>query len=143
MQLTEPEDKSTLLQPKNIIKLQQITRAILYYAGAVDGTLMTNLNKLAYTQANGTQGTMRATKTIMDYCHTHSDAKIQYCASQMKLQIHSGVLYLSASKVRSRAGGQFFLSDHLDTSSPTKQNGAVLVVASILKILMTTPRTTR
>ena len=79
---------------------------------------------------------MQATKQLMDYCHTHSDAKIRYCAIQMKLHIHSVASYLSASKERSRVGGHFFLSDKFNPKSQTKNKGAVLVVAAILKNVM-------
>ena len=136
VQLTESEDKTHLLQPKDITKLQQIIGMMLYYAMAVGGTLMYTLNELASEQANGTQTTLRATKKLMDYCHTHSYATIRYFESQMKLHIHSNALYLSASKARSRVGGQFLLSDHFDTSSPTKHNVSVLVVANVLKNVM-------
>ena len=54
----------------------------------------------------------------------------------MQLHIYSDAWYLSVSKSRSRVGGYFFLSDHFDPSSPTKHNGAVLVVAAILKNVM-------
>ena len=88
-QLTEPRDKTPLLQPDNITKLHQIIGALLYYSRAVDGTLMATLSELASAQSQGTQETMQATKNLMDYFHTHSDAKIRYCASQMQLHIQS------------------------------------------------------
>ena len=50
---------------------------MLYYARAVDGTLMINLNELAYAQTKSNQATMRANKKLMNYCHTHSDATIR------------------------------------------------------------------
>ena len=83
VQFTEPEDKRPLLQPKDITKLQKIIGALLYYARAVDGTLMTTLNELASAQTNGTQATMRATGKLIYYCHTHSDATMKYCSIQM------------------------------------------------------------
>ena len=89
MQFTEPKYKTPLLQPKDITKLQQIIGAMLYYARVVDGTLMTTLNKLAYAQSNITQATMPTNENLMDYCHTHSDAMIQYCSSQIELHINS------------------------------------------------------
>ena len=107
MQLTEPRDKTPLLKPDDITKLQQIVGALLYYVRAVGGTLMATLNELASTQTQGTQSTMQATKNLMDYFHTHSDAKIRYCASQIQLHRHSDASYLSASKARSRVGGAF------------------------------------
>ena len=54
----------------------------------------------------------------------------------MQLHIHSVASYLSASKPRSRVGGHLFLSDKFNPKSQTKHNGAVLVVASILKNVM-------
>ena len=83
MQLTEPRDKAPVLQPDDIKKLQKIIGALLYYVRAVDGTLMATLNELVSAQSKGTQATMQATKNLMDYCHTHSDTKVRYCASQM------------------------------------------------------------
>ena len=109
---------------------------MLYYERAVDGTLMTTLDELESAQTNSTQATMYATKNLMDYCHTHSDATIRYYTSLIQLHIHSNVLYLSVSKLRSRVGGQLLISDHFDPSSSTKHNGAVLVVAAILKNVM-------
>ena len=125
VQFTEPKDKTPLLQPKDIAKLQQITGAVLYYARAVYGTLITTLNKISYAQTNVTQATMRATENLMDYYHTNSDATIRYYSSQIQLHIHSNVLYLSGSKVISRLGGHFFQGGHCDPSSPTKHNVAV------------------
>ena len=83
VQLTEPREKTPLLQPEDITKLQQIIGALLYYSRPVYSTLMATLNELASVQYQGTQATMQATKKLMDYCHTHSDSKIRYCASQI------------------------------------------------------------
>ena len=65
---TEPEDKTPLLQPKDITKLQKTIGEMLYYARVVGGTLMITLNGLEYAQTNGTQETMYATEKLMDYC---------------------------------------------------------------------------
>ena len=134
--MTYPRDKTPLLQPEDITKLQKIIGAILYYARAVDGTLMTTLNELSPAQYKGTQATMQDTKKMMDNCHTHSEATIRYRASQMQLHIHSDESYLLASKSRIRVGGNFFLSKKIDPNSRTKHSGAVLVVVAILKDVM-------
>ena len=95
---------------------------------------MITLNELSSEQADGTQATMEATKKLMDYYHTHNNVTIRYYASQMQLHIHSDASYLSASKARSRVGGHFILRNEYNPSIPTKHNGAVLVVAAILKM---------
>ena len=105
VQLTEPRDKIPLLQPDDITKLQQIIGALLYYARSVYGTLMSTLNELTSVQSKGTQATIQATKKLMDYCHTHSEAKVRYFANQMQFHIHSDASYLLASKARIRVGG--------------------------------------
>ena len=86
------------MQPTYMAKPQQIIGYVLYYARDVYGTFITTLNKLASAQTEGTQATMQATKNLMNYCHTHSDITIRYCASQMQLHTHSYASYLSSSK---------------------------------------------
>ena len=132
--MTEPRDKILLPKPDDITKLQQIIGALLYYTRAVDGTLMATLNDLASVQSKGTQATMQATKKLMDYCHTRSDAKVRYCASQIQLHIHSDESYLLESKARRRVGRHLFLIEKFNPISQTKHNGVILVVASILKM---------
>jgi hypothetical protein len=51
----------------------------------------------------------------------------------MILAVHSDASYLSKPKVRSRAGGHFFLSS--DTQLP-ENNGAILNIAHIIKNVM-------
>ena len=100
------------------------------------GSLMATLNELPSTKSKGTQATIQATKKLIDYFHTHSDAATRYCASQIQLYIHSNESYVSTSKARIRVGRHFFLSDKYNPTSQNKHNGAVLVVAAILKNVM-------
>ena len=134
VQLTETREKTTLLQPNNVTKLQKSIGALLYYARDMDGNLMATFNELASAKYKSTKATMQATKKLMDYCHINSDAKLRYCASQMQFNIQSDASYLSSSKARSRVGGHFFLSDKFNRTSQNKYNGAILVVAYILKM---------
>ena len=83
VQLTDPRDKTPLLQPDDITKLQQIIGDLLYYARALDDTLMATLNEMASVEYQGTQETMQATKKPMEYFHTHSESKIISCGIQM------------------------------------------------------------
>ena len=46
---------------------------------------------------------------MLDYCATHSDAKVRFRASDMILNIHSDALHLLEVKTRSRACGHYFL----------------------------------
>jgi hypothetical protein len=66
---------------------------------------------------------------------THPNAKIQYRASDMILNVHSNASYLSAPNVQSCAGGYFFLSSTPRDGSPIQIYGAVHVTCTILKLV--------
>ncbi len=66
---------------------------------------------------------------------THPDAIIRYCDSDMILNVHSDVLYLSAPQACSRAGGYFFLGSIPQDGNPIKINGAIHITCTILKLV--------
>jgi hypothetical protein len=103
----------------------------LYYARAVDPTVLMPLNDIATEQTKATEKTQAATNQMLDYLETHPDAIIRYHASDMVLHIHSDASYLSVSNARRRLGGLFFLGN----KSPEKKtlNGSILNVASFIK----------
>jgi hypothetical protein len=110
-QLTPPADASTPLDPLGITRLQEIVGVLLFYARAIDSTMLVALGSLAAAQSQGTEATAKAAIHLLNYAATHPDATIRYHASAMFLHIHSDASYLSESKARSRAGGLHFLSD--------------------------------
>jgi hypothetical protein len=103
----------------------------LYYARAVDPTVLMPLNDIATEQTKATEKTQAATNQLFDYLATHSDVTIRYRDSDMILHIHSDASYLSVSNARSRLGGLFFLGN----KSPEQDtlNGSILNVASVIK----------
>ena len=72
----------------------------------------------------------------MDYSASQEELVITYHASDMVLACHRYASYLSKPGARSRAGGNFFLSN--DTGM-LANNGAVLNVAQIIEAVMTLP----
>lgn len=105
----------------------------LYYARAVDCTILTALGSLATQQANPTQKTLQHVKHFLDYAMTHQDAIITYRSSNMILATHSNASYLSETKAHSRAGDHFFLSENNEIPW---NNGAILTIAQIIKSVM-------
>jgi hypothetical protein len=89
-QLSPDPDTSAPLLPDQIKRLQQILGVFLYYARAVDSTMLV--------------------LQFLDYAATHPDAIVRFHASPMILHIHSDASYLFESKSHSRAGGIFFLA---------------------------------
>ncbi len=91
--------------------VQAIAGTLLYYARAVDTTVLTALSLIATKQANPTQETMKKVKQLLDYCATQEEAIVTYNASKMILAIHSDAGYCNEKNARSHAGGHFFLSN--------------------------------
>jgi hypothetical protein len=136
VQLTDPADNSPALYKEGIKRLQQVIGTLLYCARAVDSTMLVALSDLASAQSQGTDATQLASAQLLDYCATHPDASIQYCASEMVLQIHSDASYLSVSKGRSRAGGHLYLRTKTLSTKPILNNGAILTISRIIKHVM-------
>jgi hypothetical protein len=119
------------LTAKQCLTIQKVTGSVLYYAGAVDPTVLMPLNDIATEQTKATEKTQAATNQLLDYLATHPDATIRYHASGMILHIHSDASYLSVSNACSRLGGLFFCGDQ--SPQQDKLNGSILNVASVIK----------
>ena len=113
---------------------QQVTGTFLYYARAVDSTMLVALSALASEQAIPTKKTMKKVMTFLDYAASQEEAVIIYYASDMVLACHSDACYLSEPGARSRARGYFFLSSN---AAMPANNGAVLNIYQIIKTVMT------
>jgi hypothetical protein len=116
---------------KQCLTIQKVTGSALYYARAVDPTVLMPLNDIATEQTKATKKTQAATNQLLDYLATRPDATIRNHASDVILHIHSDTLYLSVSNIRSRLGGLFFCGD----KSPQQDtlNGSILNVDSVIK----------
>jgi hypothetical protein len=125
------KDETPPLMAQQCLTIQKVTGSVLYYARAVDLTVVMPLNDIATEQTKATEKTQAATNQLLDYLATQPDAIIRYHASNMILHIHSDASYLSVSKARSRLGGLFFLGN----KSPEQDtlNGSILNVASVIR----------
>ena len=120
IQYTAAPDTTPLLPPHRKKRIQQIVGSLLYYARAVDNTILMAVNDIGAQQANATESTEKQAHKLLNYLATHPNASITYKASAMKLRVHSDASYLSASNSRSRAGGYFYLS--FPNQHPEAQN---------------------
>ena len=87
--------------------VQGVIGSFLYYARAIDMTILCALSAIASDQANPAKRTMQRVKQLLDYMHYNPNTEIRFYASDMVLNVHSDASYLSAGKGRSRAGGYF------------------------------------
>ena len=132
-QFARAEVTTKKLDKEGKLFVQQVLGTFLYYARAVDCTMLVALSAIATDQACPTEETMKKVDQFLDYAACNPLAIVTYHASDMVLAVHSDASYLSESKARSRAGGHFFLS--ADTQFPAN-NGAVHTVATIIKAVM-------
>ena len=82
--------------------IQSTTVSLLYYARALDNTILTVLNEIAATQAKLTQRTQEECKQLLDYAATYLQVYMRFHASNMVLRINSNVAYLVIPNARSR-----------------------------------------
>jgi hypothetical protein len=134
-------DASPQVDAKDTKRIQEVLGTLLYYARAVDCTMIPAIGTIATQQANATTATMHAITKLLNYCATHPHAVVRYYASDMILYIESDASYLSETKARSRAAGYHYLSDNppnpasppapTDPSPP--MNGAIVVPCKVMR----------
>ena len=103
-------DLSTLLKHL-ITEIQQKIGSLLYYARALDYTMLPSLSDISTTQAKPTTNTAKKVDWLFDYCATYSLVKMRFHASDMILHVESDAAYLIALGAKSRIAGYYYLSN--------------------------------
>jgi hypothetical protein len=101
------KDRTSPLTANQCLTVQKVTGSVLYYARAVDPTVLMPLNDITTEQTKVTEKNQATTNQLLDYFATHPDVTIRYHASDMILYIHSDVSYLSVSNSCIRLGCRF------------------------------------
>ena len=104
--------------PEQIKLLQKVCGKFLYYARAINNTMLHALNNLAIQVTKGTKKTKEALKWFLDYCTTNPDAANIYRASvDMIIKCNSNAAYLVASEARSRVAGFIYMENNYSTNN--------------------------
>ena len=128
------QEDNSLLLPQNMIKpIQSTTGSLLYYARALDNTMLPALNEIAATQAKPTQRTQEECTQLLDYAATYPQVCVRFHASDMVLRIDSDAAYLVMPEARSRIAGYFQLNDDPERVPQPTINGAIIVECKTLK----------
>ena len=135
------EEDTTLppLPPTEVTRIQQIVGTLLYYARAIDNTMLVALNAIAAEQSTATADTAEACSMLLDYAATYPNTSIRYHASGMRLLVESDASYLSIKNARSRAGGYFTLGDPGPPNLPPRKsspNGVLHAECKTLRNVM-------
>jgi hypothetical protein len=131
--LTAAPDESPPLDAAATTRYQAAIGTLLFYARAVDPTLLVRLGQLAAYQAKPTERAAASLEYLLEYAATYPAAATVFHASDMSLYVHSDASYLSEPKARSRAGGYHHLARSND---PAFLNGAVHVLSTVLTGVM-------
>ena len=119
---------SNPLDSIGIRKVQSIVGSLLYYARAIDSTILPALNDIGAQQSKATKDTLQRCNMLLDYVATYQNVKIRFHACDMQLNVDSDAAYLVQPQARSRYAGYFYLG------SPQPKhyilNGAVLVTCT-------------
>eukprot|EP00957_Ditylum_brightwellii_P200358 15274689-Ditylum_brightwellii.AAC.1 len=75
-QWTQKPDLSPIPLPQERNKIQQILGVLLFYAHAVDDTMLAVINSIAAQQATPKESTAQVAVYLLDYTVTHPNTKI-------------------------------------------------------------------
>ena len=123
-------DHSPAITAHQVKFIQKVTGKFLFYARAIDNTMLHALNEIAASK--NVQSTQDATIQFLNYAASNPNTEIMYRASDMILQTDSDAAYLVRPEARSRAGGYHFLGN----KDKKLFNGPILVLARIIKNVM-------
>ena len=139
MQYSPDATTAPKLDKRNITPVQSIAVTFLYILRAVDPTMLVALNKICAKQASPTTDTVQKTKMLIDYASMQPDAVTRFHASDICLHIDSDNAYLVQPKARSRAAGDYCLSNNPPPPhirpTPTP-NGPILTKFQTIRTVM-------
>lgn len=126
-------DSSPPLSEPDIKRLQSIIGSLLYYARAVDPTILHAVNHAASLQAQPTQAVLNRAIRILQYLKRYPNNHLTYQACQMILHGMSDCSYLSRNNSRSVGGGYAYLGN----TNPTDiLNSPLLAISSVLPTIV-------
>ncbi len=127
-----PSNNTQKLTDSEIKQVQKIVGSILYYARAVNITLLMALSTIASKQTKGTEHTLEKAYQVLNDLVMHHDETVWYRASNMVMNIHLDTSYLSKPNARSTACGHFFMGSLPINGKSIKFNGVFHTLCSIL-----------
>ena len=126
-------DLHPALSAAAILEVQEVVGSLLYYARAVDYTMLPAVNAIGSEMGFPTTRLNSAVDRLLAYAAAYPDNQLVFHASDMILEVQSDASYLSRSKARSVAGGLAYLGSG---GSPSSPNGAVFAHCSVLDVVV-------
>jgi hypothetical protein len=126
-------DDTQPLSKADILEIQELVGCILFYARAIDATMLPAVNHISSVQANLTAQVQQMGQRLLAYGAAYPDNTLVYHASDMLLRILSDCSYLSRPKAGSVVGGVGFLGSSTDS---TVLNGPIFTISSLLDVVV-------
>jgi hypothetical protein len=131
-QFTSDKSMYAPLPPEGKKRIEQIVGVLLYYARALDPTMLFACNKISTKQANPTTETAEWAEHLLLYANKFPNAKLIYRASDLILKGASDASYLGDDDAQSRAGGYWYLGDKDNDTI----NGHILCVSKLIPAIV-------
>ena len=110
----------------------------LYYAQALDNTMLVALNDIGTQQAQPTTQVMDKVQQLLDYASTYPQVYIRFYASDMQLHVDTDAAFLVLPKACSRIAGYFrFLNNQVPHIQHHDNNGAIFIECKTLCSVVT------
>ncbi len=127
------DDDSAPLSATDTTTLQAISGSHLYYACAVNPTMLPAVNAVASQQVIPTERIRAQVVRLLQYARANSSNQVVFHRSKMHFVLQVDASYLSRSKGRSVAGGVEYFGD---SNNPTHENVMVYVLSSIIGVVV-------
>jgi hypothetical protein len=135
-QAPAPPDDKPKLNDAGIKRVKKIVGSILYYARAVNMTVLMALSSIAMKQTKATDRTFERCMQLLDYLASNNPAKVRFHALDMIMNILSNKLYLSAPEAQSRTCGHFFMGSIPKDNEPIVLNGAFHTSTTVMRFVI-------
>jgi hypothetical protein len=94
------------------------------------------LSTIAIEQTKATKKTMAKCMQLLDCLAYHADSKVCFYASDMIMNIHLDVSYLSKEKAHSQTCGHFFMGWLPTDDEPIQINGAFHISTNVIRFVV-------
>jgi hypothetical protein len=127
------QDDSAPISEDRTKRVQALVGYFLYYARAVDPTMLVVLGQIASSQSKATEDVEAACAYFLHYAATYPNATIVYRCSDMFLRVVTDASFHSETNAGTRMGGVHFLGDRLDG---TKLNGMIDTLCKLIDVVV-------
>jgi hypothetical protein len=130
---TESATNTTAVATNTTAVIQEVVGVFLYYARAVDPTMLPQTNKIASEQVKPTKHVQDQVVRLLQYAAVFPANALIFHKSKMHLIQQVDASYLSRSNSRSVAGGISYFGD---ADNPTTDNGMVHCMSTIIDVIV-------